>query len=100
MNTVVNKTTQKLYIFRRIRRYITQSTAILVYKQLILPLLEYCNFLFNSGKKIKIEKIDKIQSKCVRIIENCQDVPKREMESVLYVRNIIWTLFKIAEIYS
>ena len=37
LNTVVNKTTQKLYIFRRIRRYITQSTAILVYKQMILP---------------------------------------------------------------
>ena len=50
---------------------------------MILPLLEYCNFLFNSGKKIKIEKIDKIQSKCVRKIENCRDVPKREMESVL-----------------
>ena len=51
LSNVVNKTTQKLYIFRKIRRFITQSTAIIVYKQMIQPLLEYCNILFNSGKK-------------------------------------------------
>ena len=53
---------------------------------MILRLLEYCNILFNSGKKSKIEKIDKIQSKCVRIIENCQYVLKREKEIVLCER--------------
>ena len=83
MSNVVNKTSQKMYIFRGIRRYISQSMAIIVYKQMILTLLEYCNFLFNSGKKSKIEKIDKIQTKCVRIIENCHDVLKREKENIL-----------------
>ena len=50
------------------------KTAIIVYKQMILPLLEYCNFLFNSGKKTKLDKVDRVQSKCIRIIENCHDV--------------------------
>ena len=59
LNNVVNKTTQKLYIFRKIRRFISPSTAIIVYKQMILPLLEYCKILFNSGKKGKLDKIDK-----------------------------------------
>ena len=76
LDNVSNKTTQKLYIFRKIRRFIRQSTAITVYKQMILPLLEYCNILFNSGKKSKLDKIDKIQSKCIQIIENCHDVLK------------------------
>ena len=51
LDNVVNKTTQKLYIFRKIRRFISQTTAITVYKQMILPLLKYCNILCNSGKK-------------------------------------------------
>ena len=32
LDNVVNKTTQKLYIFRKIRKYISQTTAIIVYK--------------------------------------------------------------------
>ena len=53
LDNVANKTTQKLYIFRKIRRFISQTTAIIVYKQMILPLLEYCNILFNSGRKVR-----------------------------------------------
>ena len=83
LDSVSNKTTQKLYIFRKIRRFISQATSIIVYKQMILLLLEYCSILFNSGKKLKIDRIDKIQSKCIRIIENCYDVATREKETVL-----------------
>ena len=78
LDNVVNKTTQKLYIFRKIRRFISEQTAIIVYKQTILPLLEYCNVLFNSGKKSKLDKIDRVQSKCIRIIENCFDAKKKK----------------------
>ena len=56
-----------------------------MYKQMILPLLEYCNVLFNSGKKLKVERVDKIKPKCVRIIENCYDVSKQAKESVLFL---------------
>ena len=52
---------------------------------MILPLLEYCNTLFNSGTKKKLDNIDKIQSRCIRIIENCYDVAKKEKETVLCV---------------
>ena len=79
LDNVVNKASQKLYIFRKIRRFISQSTAILVYKQMIRPLLEYCNIIHNSGKKMKCDKIDNVQSKCIRIIENCYDKVEREM---------------------
>ena len=61
LDNVVSKCNQKLYIFRKIRRFISESTAILVYKQTIRPLVEYCSFIFNTGKKAKIDKIDKVQ---------------------------------------
>ena len=65
---------------------------------MILPLLEYCNILFNSGKKGKLDKIDKIQSKCVRIIENCHDVYKREKETALCTRYNLDSLQKPRDI--
>ena len=54
-----------------------------MYKQTIRPLIEYCSFIFNTGKKVKIDKIDKIQSKCLRIIENCNDKLLRKEENIL-----------------
>ena len=83
LDTVISKCNQKLYIFRRIRRYIGEKTALLIYKQTIRPLLEYCSFIFNSGKKVKIDKIDRIQSKCIRIIENCHIKTDRKDELIL-----------------
>ena len=83
LDNVANKTTQKLYTFHKIRRFISQETAIIVYKQMILPLLEYCNFLFNSGKKSKLDKVERVQSKCIRIIENSHDVLSHAKETDL-----------------
>ena len=83
LDNVVSKCNQKLYIFRKIRRFISERTAILVYKQTIRPLIECCSFIFNSGKTPKVTKIDKIQTKCVRIIENVNDKLLRRDEDVL-----------------
>ena len=54
--------------------------------------MEYCNFIFNSGKKLKCEKVDKIQSKCLRIIENCGTKVERQDEKILCVKYNICTL--------
>ena len=34
----------------------------------------------NSGKKLKLDKVDRVQSKCIRIIENSYDVSSRAKE--------------------
>ena len=45
--------------------------------------MEYCNILFNSDKKSKLDRVDKFQTKCIRIVENCYDVSLRAKESTL-----------------
>ena len=54
-----------------------------MYKQTIRPLLEYSSFIFNSGKELKVDTIDKIQSKCIRIIEYSQDKSSQRGENIL-----------------
>ena len=50
-NKIFKKYSHKIYQFGKIRKYITQETRILVYKQTILPLIEYVSFmlLFNRS---------------------------------------------------
>ena len=49
---------------------------------MILPLLEYCNFIFNSDKKSRLDKIDNVQYECKRIIEYCQDISNRRVKEM------------------
>ena len=96
LDSVVNKTNQKLVIFRKICRYLSKKTAITVYKQMILPSLEYCNILFNSGKRFKL---DKLQSKYVCIIENRHDVSLRLKETILCSNYGLETLQSGRDVY-
>ena len=42
---------RKLFQLRKIRKYLNEFAAVQVYKQTILPLLDYCGFLSMSGNK-------------------------------------------------
>ena len=53
------------------------------YKQMIRPLLEYCYFLFNGYKKMKIDQIDRRQLKCLHNIGCCFEKDKRDDENDL-----------------
>ena len=92
LDYVVMKCNHKLYIFRMVHRFISEQTAVLIYKQTIRPLIECCSFIFHSGKKSKIDKIDKIQSKCIRIIENYKCKKLRKDVNVLCSEHNISTL--------
>ena len=64
------KANKKLYTLRRIRPYISTSVAMLVFKQFILPILDYGDFLFDSATKDSLDNLDKIQKRAIRIIDN------------------------------
>ena len=57
---VVRQTEQKLFTLRKLRRYVTKSAAICVYKQMILPILDYAGFMLIScsiGQKRELRKL-------------------------------------------
>ena len=66
-NTYV-KANKKLFTLRKIRPYISQSTAALIYKQFILPILDYADFLFESTVKRELGLLDKVQTRAIRLI--------------------------------
>ena len=55
-------------------------------------MLKYCYIIHNSGKKLKCDKIDNIQSKCLGIIEFCHKKVNIKNEDVLNVEYNIESL--------
>ena len=52
-----------------IRPYITNGIVCLIYKTCLRPILEYADFLIDSCTQLRIEKLDGIQKRSVKIID-------------------------------
>ena len=68
INKSVSKANKKLYIIYKLRKCLSGKTTALLYKQLVCPHLEYCDFLIDSSLKKHIDKFDKVQKRALRII--------------------------------
>ena len=68
-----NKVNVRILQLMRMRQYITTDTALTIYKQMIIPFFDYADFMVESGPKNKIKKLENLQEKALKCIENeCQ----------------------------
>ena len=68
-----NKVNVRILQLMRMRQFITTDTALTIYKQMIIPLFDYADFMVESASKIKITKLERLQEKALKCIENaCQ----------------------------
>ena len=72
-NSIFMKFSFKVFQFAKIRRFLPESTRILVYKQTILPMIEYVSYMLSFNRKIDIEKIQKVQNRALRLCYNIHD---------------------------
>ena len=77
---IFKKYSHKIYQFGKIRKYITQETHILVYKQTILPLIEYVSFILLFNRSCGIDKLQRLQNRCLHV---CLDIHNPRDISVL-----------------
>ena len=67
LDCMYNKANRKLYMLKCIRPLITNSMAALVYKTHVLPMLDYGDFMVDSGK---LSKIDRLHKWAVKLIDS------------------------------
>ena len=70
VNDAYLKANRKIFTLKKIRPYITSSVAGLIYKQFVLPLLDYADFLFESAPKRATDQLDKLQRRALKIIDS------------------------------
>ena len=69
----------KLFTLRKLRYYITEKSAISIYKQMILPVFDYPGFLLISCNKSDPQALQVIQNDALRC---CYNVRRRDKLSV------------------
>ena len=83
INKSVGKANKKLYMIYKIRKCLSKKTTALLYKQLVRPHLEYCDFLIDSSLKKHIEKFDRVKKRALRTINYGQKMHKTYAETML-----------------
>ena len=73
LNGTISRVSGRLITFARIRKLLDVQTGLLIYKQTILPILDYVCILVNSSTQRKISKLQPLQNKAVKIIEKCTE---------------------------
>ena len=79
-----NKINQRLYQFAKMRKFLTSHLANTLYKQVILPLFDYADFLIDGGPMYYIRKIDNLHEKAVKII----DCNKHRIDDLNVLENV------------
>ena len=64
--TLIQRVSDKVTYLRRIRRFINSTAALRIYKNMILPILEYGNILLISTKAINRKKLQTLQNKALK----------------------------------
>ena len=59
--------THKLYMFSKIRFYIGEKEAILLFKTMILPVIEYCDIIYEGTSMTNLAKIDRLYRQGLKI---------------------------------
>ena len=84
-NSIFKKYSYKLHQFGKLRKYMDQNTRLLVYKQTMLPLIEYVSFMLFFNRACDVEKLQKLQNRGLRL---CFDVKNPRDMTVLRLHEI------------
>ena len=69
-NKIFKKYSFKIFQLDKIKKYISVDTRILVYKQTILPLVEYVSYKLCLNTCHEVDKLQKLQNRCLRMCLN------------------------------
>ena len=71
VNSTVSRVNGRLITFAKIRKLVDVCTSLAIYKQTILPIIDYMSIIVNSSTQRKIKKLQPLQNRALRTIEKC-----------------------------
>ena len=86
VNGTISRVNVRLITLARIRKLLDVGTSLLIYKQTILPILDYVSILVNSSMQRKIVKLQPLQNRAIKIIEKCTGYISTEDVNKLHVK--------------
>ena len=78
-NCIFKRFSYKIFQLSKISGFLNSDTRILIYKQTVLPLVEYVSFMLYLNRKNEIDKLQKLQNRALR---NCLGYHNPRMISI------------------
>ena len=73
-----NLVSHKLYLMSKIRKYLTTQACILIFKTMILSLIEYGSIIYRGTSNLNVQKIDKLFYRGLRICLNTNNLETKD----------------------
>ena len=96
----VNIVSHNLYLLSKIRKYLTQHASVLIFKTMILVLIEYGSIIYAGTTNKNLDKLDKLFYRGLRICDGTHAMVSREklrndcrVDTLSHRRNIHLLLF-------
>ena len=62
-----NMVAYKAHLLAKIRKYLTEEVALMIYKSMILPYFDYGDVIYDSAGQEGLEKLQRLQNRCLKI---------------------------------
>ena len=83
LGIVISNISFKLYLFSKVRRFLNEKTAIIIYKSMILPFYDYCDVVFAFSDTPELKKLNRRHLRGMRL---CLDNGHNIDEDELYIK--------------
>ena len=91
VGATIQKVNGRLITLAKIRKLMDVQTSLLIYKQTILPILDYVSVLVNSSIQRQISNLQPLQNKAVQIIKKITGyISTADMKSMHKDLNLKW----------
>ena len=109
LKNVINTISYKLYIFSKIRTYLTEQSAIIVYKTMVLPYFDYGDVVFMFSNKKLLSKLDRLHKRGLKIsiklstnfsdiqLFNYCNISNLENRRIVHLRNFLFNRKHLCE---
>ena len=94
LDKTIKKISYKLYTLNIMRRFISEKTALLIYKVMIMPHYDYVDFVIDSATIEKTKRLERLHKRAIRIIEYTTDLDHKKSVSELYDRYNLTSLYQ------
>ena len=82
LKNIKKRVSNKIFHLRKLRKYMTFDASVLVYKQTILPIIDYAGFLLLSLSKGDLDELQVLQNDILRVCNNTRISDKVSIEEL------------------
>ena len=86
LNGTIARVNSRLITLARVRKNVDAKTALLIYKQTILPILDYMCIVVDASTQSKIKKLQPLQNRAIRTIEKLTGYISTQDMNALHVK--------------